>query len=230
MSVLTPLTRMVLTNAIYFKGGWQSKFDATSTKTAPFTLRDGKKAEVPLMQQTGEFGYGEFDMFVRRSGERVQVLELPYAGQELSMLVYLSEDPTGVERLPQWLGAAEFAQPKLGQFDVKVALPRFKAESNLSLKPTLMEMGMKTAFTEGKADFTGMYDGKPELYISHVLHKAFVDVNEEGTEAAAATAVVLKSRSAPRFVSFRADRPFVFAIRDNKTQALLFLGRYLGPT
>jgi len=219
---------MVLANAIYFKGNWQTKFDAKLTKDALFTRDDGTKATVPLMTQSGEFGYGEFTMYVRRSGEKVQVLELPYTGKELSMLVFLPEDPTGVQRLPQGLTAENLARPELRQQRVRVFLPRFKAESALSLKPVLIKMGMPTAFSD-QSDFTGMSPKGKDLVISHVLHKAFVDVNEEGTEAAAATAVVVKERSAPRETVFRADRPFVFAIRDTATGAVLFLGRYSGP-
>jgi serpin B len=226
--VITALTRMVLANAIYFKGDWQTKFDKKLTHDALFTRDDGTKATVPLMTQSGEFGYGEFTLDVRRSGEKVQVLELPYTGKELSMLVFLPEDPTGVQRLPQGLTAENLAKPELRPQRVRVFLPRFKAESALSLKPVLIKMGMPTAFSD-QSDFTGMSPKGKDLVISHVLHKAFVDVNEEGTEAAAATAVVVKERSAPRETVFRADRPFVFAIRDTATGAVLFLGRYSGP-
>jgi serpin B len=228
--VINGLTRMVLANAIYFKGDWQVQFDKKLTKDAPFTRDDGTRGTVPLMNLTGEFRYGETTLFyVERAGEKVQVLELPYAGRGLSMLVFLPEDPAFVHRLPRCLSAADFAAPKLDEQKVNVFLPRFKAESKLSLKPTLMDMGMKTAF--GGADFTGMSPEGKSLFVSAVLHKAFVDVNEEGTEAAAATGVVIAQRvSAPKEPKvFRADRPFVFAIRDNKTSAVLFLGRYCGP-
>jgi serine protease inhibitor len=110
-----------------------------------------------------------------------------------------------------------------------VYLPRFKVESEYSLQPVLEDLGMKAAFNPKIADFTGMHSGPERLFISHVLHKAFVEVNEEGSEAAAATAVVVKADSAVRETEFRADRPFVFAIRDNKTGTALFLGQYAGP-
>jgi serpin B len=228
--VLTALTRMVLTNAIYFKGTWQTQFDPKQTQNAAFTRETGSKATVPLMTQTGEFRYGEFTMEQMPSRpETVQVLELPYSGQELSLLVFLPDDPTGVQRLARWLTVERLARPELHKQRVRVFLPRFKAESALSLKPVLTAMGMPTAFSD-ESDFTGMSPKGKDLVISHVLHKAFVEVNEEGTEAAAATAVVIKERSAPREVVFRADRPFVFAIRDLATGAVLFLGRYTGPT
>jgi serpin B len=226
--VITALTRMVLANAIYFKSNWLYQFDKKNTKDAPFALADGKKAEVPLMHLTGKLNYGEMRTFVSRVGEITQVLELPYMGKALSMLVLLPEGRTGVHGLAQWLSGNTLANVKMSPTEVKVWLPRFKSESAISLKPVLEDMGMKAAF--GNADFTGMSPKGKELYISHVLHKAFVDVNEEGTEAAAATAVVVTGRSAPpEPKEFRADRPFVYVIRDNATGATLFMGRYTGP-
>jgi serpin B len=225
--VITALTRMVLANAIYFKSNWLYQFDKKKTADAPFTRDDGTKADVPLMTLTGKLNCGEFNMFVLRAGEKVQVLELPYAGKELSMFVFLPPDHTGVHRLAQWLSAKVIDNLQVKETDVKVFLPRFKAESAFSLKSVLMDMGMKLAFTS--ADFTGMSPKGKELYITHVLHKAFVDVNEEGTEAAAATAVVIGKSAAPKVKEFRADRPFVFLIRDNETGATLFQGRYTGP-
>lgn len=226
--VITALTRMVLANAIYFKSNWLYQFDKKNTKDAPFALADGKKAEVPLMHLSGKLNYGEMRTFVTRVGETTQVLELPYAGKGLSMLVLLPEGRTGVHGLARWLSGNSLANVKMAETDVKVWLPRFKSESAISLKPVLTDMGMKAAF--GNADFTGMSPKGKELYISHVLHKAFVDVNEEGTEAAAATVVVVKGRSAsPPPKEFRADRPFVYVIRDNATGANLFMGRYMGP-
>jgi len=225
--VITALTRMVLANAIYFKSNWLYQFDKKLTKDAPFTCDDGTKAEVPLMSLTGTLNCGEIHLG-GRSGLQVQVLELPYAGKELSMLVFLPAKGHGVERIAPRLPAQTLAKPALTPTDVKVFLPRFKAESFISLRPVLMDMGMKLAFTN--ADFTGLSSKGKELAITHVLHKAFVDVNEEGTEAAAATAVVIGRASAgPEPKVFRADRPFVFVIRDNATGAALFMGRYMGP-
>ena len=226
--VITALTRMVLANAIYFKGTWQTKFDKKYTNDAPFTRADGTKADVPLMHLTGEFNYGEMHVG-GRSGLAVQMLELPYAGKELSMLVILPEKKRSVDLIAARLTAQTLAEPPLAPLKVKVFLPRFKCESSFSLKPVLTDLGMKQAFDPKAADFFGMHTGQERLFISHVLHKAFVDVNEEGTEAAAATAVVVQFKSEPKETVFRADRPFVFAIRDNKTGAALFLGRYSGP-
>lgn len=226
--VITALTRMVLTNAVYFKGSWRFKFDPKQTKDAAFHHADGTKADVPMMSQSGEFEYGEFDL-PGPAGNRVQVLNMPYAGEKLSMTVYLPRDANGTGRLATVLSGADLGQPRLAERRVNVSLPRFKAETDYSLKPVLMDLGMNAAF--GGADFSGMHTGSGSPYISHVLHKAFVEVTEEGTEAAAATAVVIKERAgAPdESVAFRADRPFVFTIRDNKTGAVLFLGRYAGP-
>ena len=225
---LSSLTRMVLTNAIYFKGTWQYQFDKKLTKDAAFTREDGTKADVPLMHLKGTFNYGEFDTGMIRKSDPVQVLELPYAGRELSMLVYLPQNPRSTGRLIESLTYGT-PQTAMKSEKVNVYLPRFKAETKYSLNESLIDLGMKTAF--GPADFTGMHAGTEHLFISDVLHKAFVDVNEEGTEAAAATAVVIKREAAnveePK--EFRADRPFVFAIRDNATRAMLFLGRYSGP-
>jgi serpin B len=224
--VITGLTRMVLANAIYFKGNWQYQFDTKATKDAPFTRLDSTKVDAPLMHQTAEFKYGQAHIGGRTGGS-VQFLELPYAGQSLSMLVLLPGEPRMAERLALYLKDGNFIRTEMKKQRVKVWLPRFKAESEFLLNQPLMDMGMKQAF--GSADFSGMSSAGKNLPISHVLHKAFVDVNEEGTEASAATAVVIKERSLPRETIFRADRPFVYVIRDNKTGAALFMGRYMGP-
>ena len=226
--VLDHLTRMVLTNAIYFKGTWQYTFDKKNTADAAFTRTDNTKADVPMMSLTNKLNYGKTHLG-GRSGLGVQILELPYSGKELSMLVFLPEKGRSVDLIVPRITGQMLSDPMLAPTEVTVFLPRFKAESSLSLQPALMDLGMKAAFN--KADFHGMHTSDEYLFISHVLHKAFVEVNEEGTEAAAATAVVVKLDSAikePEPV-FRADRPFVFAIRDNKTGAALFLGRYSGP-
>ena len=234
--VLDSLTRTVLADAIYFKGTWLYQFDKKRTTDAPFTRPDGTRADVPLMAQTATLNYGESNMIViqegervpARAGEKVQVLELPYAGKELSMLVFLPETAAGTDWLAGWVTPERLARLELSPTEVRVSLPRFRVESAYSLVPVLTDLGMKAPFGPG-ADFTGLSPLGKQLYISHVLHKAFVDVNEEGTEAAAATAVVVKERAAPRVQEFRADRPFVFVIRDGATGAALFVGRYTGP-
>jgi serpin B len=228
--VIDALTRMVLTNAIYFKGNWASQFKKSNTKDQPFHLDGGTKAEVPLMHQAGTYSYGEATF---GSGERAQVLALPYVGKELSMIVLLPEAGK-LAALEAKLSAENLARwtAPLREQKVNVYLPRFKLEMDqpLFLNEPLIALGMKDAFDDEKADFFGMQSGKEVLYITAVLHKAFVDVNEEGTEAAAATGVVVGVRSAPaKPTVFRADRPFLFLIRDNATGSVLFLGRYSGP-
>jgi serpin B len=221
--MLDSMTRLVLTNAIYFKGNWARQFKKDQTKDAPFTLADGSKIQAPMMNQTAEFRYMETETF--------QGLELPYVKDELSMIILLPkavdgldelEESLTVENLSQWLG-------KLFRREVVVSVPKFKATSQFSLASTLALMGMKDAFTSA-ADFSGM-DGKKDLFISAVIHKAYVDVNEEGTEAAAATGVTMRLTSlGPNETPvFRADHSFVFLIRDNQTGGILFLGRLMNP-
>ena len=222
--VLTTDTRLVLTNAIYFKGDWASQFKKDLTKDAPFHLTADKKTDVPLMQQTGTFGY--FD------GGSFQALELPYVGKDLSMMVLLPKKIDGLADLEKDLTADKLAGwiGKLYEQKVIVSLPKFKTTQMMRMKPVLSEMGMPTAFSSN-ADLSGI-DGEPgDLNLSDVIHKAFVDVNEEGTEAAAATAVVIvtKSLAPPSTPEFRADHPFVFLIRDARNDSILFLGRLADP-
>jgi serpin B len=219
--VLDADTRLVLTNAIYFKGDWASQFKKDRTRQAPFQVSAKKKVTVPLMTQTARFNY--------LVGDGFQALELPYAGKDLSMVVLLPRKADGLADLEKKLTAEQLAGwlKGLRREKVTVVLPRFKATSEFSLKGTLSSMGMPTAFT-GRADFSGM-DGKRDLFLSAVVHKAFVDVNEQGTEAAAATGVVAKTVSAEIIADFRADHPFVFLIRDQRSDSILFLGRLADP-
>jgi serpin B len=218
--VVTPLTMLVLTNAIYFKGDWAAQFDKAETRDAPFTLLDRKQVSVPLMNQSGEFRYAE--------DADIQVVELPYAGEALSMVVLLPRQADGLPALEKSLNARKLADwlSKLRPRTVRVALPRFKMTSDFQLNDVLQALGMRDAFT-GAADFSGM-TGSRELFIGAVIHQAFVDVNEEGTEAAAATAVVMLKGSLPP--AFRADHPFLFLIRDMRSGSILFLGRVMNPT
>ncbi len=217
------MTRLVLTNAIYFKGKWASEFKPERTQDAPFTLLDGQKVNAAMMNQTAQFGYMETDA--------LQVLEMPYVNEELSMAILLPKKIDGVRRLEKELTLDNVSGWLTGlrKREVRVFLPRFKMTSEFELAKVLASMGMPDAFSS-KADFSGM-TGNRDLFISAVVHKAYVDVNEEGTEAAAATGVVMKLTSvAPPPPVFRADHPFVFLIRDNHTGSILFMGRLANPT
>lgn len=224
---LTRETRLTLVNAIYFKGSWVNKFKPEATHDEPFHVSPETSVTAPLMHQTDEFGYAEFPY--------LQVLELPYTGGEVSMVVLLPRTVDGIGKLEAQLtppNLAKWTAPLESQ-QVQVFLPKFKATSEFSLGRTLAEMGMPDAFIYGKADFSGM-DGARDLYISKVVHKAYVDVDEEGTEAAAATGVVMTRALAmpdeQPIPVFRADHPFLFLIRDNQTGSILFLGRVMDPT
>ncbi len=227
--ILNALTRLVLVNAIYFKGDWQSGFEPERTEETPFYLGSGATVQVPMMTQVFTFGYAEDD--------DLQILELPYAGENFSMVVLLPKEKDGLERLEQKLNLTNLGRwrNRIDKRRVKVFLPKFKTSSMFRLDDTLKAMGMNDAFDERRADFSGM-DGKELLYLAAVLHKAFVDVSEEGTEAAAATAVVVgrkmsaPSGSPPPPPVFRADRPFLFLIQENTTGCILFLGRVADPT
>lgn len=240
-SMFTSLTRAVLANAIYFKGDWVHKFDKDDTKDEDFTLESGQTVKVPMMKLVDndlEFRYAESD--------GVQILELPYKGDKLSMLVLLprTETPpnvqndehapeiTSMDELESILSADKLTEwrSKLSPTEVHIYLPKFTFETSYSLKDHLSAMGMDIAFADnGSADFSGM-DGTKLLYIDKVLHKAFVDVNEEGTEAAAATVVFMVFTSVgPRYVEFRADHPFIFLIQENRSGNILFMGKVANP-
>lgn len=224
--VLNSLTRLVLVNAIYFKGTWATEFDKKNTTPQPF-FTGSRKFDVPMMFRTmngrARVRYAELD--------GVQVLELPYQGGDVTMVVLLPQARDGLGALEKKLDAAQFERlvGALRPSEVDVFLPRFRIEQSFALAPTLQAMGMPQAFSERSADFSGM-SGRKDLYISAVIHKAFVEVNEEGTEAAAATAVVMMTKSVePLRWTFRADHPFLFALRDTKSGSVLFLGRLDDP-
>jgi serpin B len=222
--MMKPLTRLVLTNAIYFKGQWQSKFRKEGTVTEPFFFAAGQSNPVPMMHQGGHFRFAETD--------GMQVLELPYQGKRLSMVVLLPKEKNQLEKVVEpMLNPVSLAKTltavknKLGD----VALPRFEFKTSYSLETPLQQLGMRRAFSNG-ADFSGMTSAEA-LKIDFVVHKAFVKTDEEGSEAAAATAVGVARAPAPveeRF-SFRADHPFVFLIRDMQTGTVLFMGRVANP-
>ncbi len=223
--VITPLTRMVLANAIYFNAAWSHPFDEGGTRPRPFYLLDGSTVDVSMMRTTDEFGYAE--------GDGYQAVDLPYDANGLSMTVLLPDrgrfgefedslDSAMVGRIVEDLHART----------VELDIPKFEFESQFLLSEALKAMGMPNAFDSSTSDFSGM-DGRscragdnPCLYVREVVHKAFVSVNEEGTEAAAATGVVMQQESAPpRTARVTVDRPFIFLIRDGATDTILFVGR-----
>ena len=218
--VLNALTRLVLVNAIYFKGDWASQFDKKSTREMLFKLSPDKAVKTPMMYQKGQFGYW--------ADKDLQVLEMPYVGKQLSMVVLVPTRIDGLPQLEEELNVENLRRwtSQLRKRKVDTWLPKFKLECDFRLDKVLQAMGMVDAFTSN-ADLSGM-DGTDWLYISAALHKAFVDVNEEGTEAAAATAVV--SRAICMDPQFRADHPFVFLIQENQTGSILFIGRMTDPT
>jgi len=218
---LDPSNLLALVNAVYFKGDWASRFDPGRTGDAEFTLPDGETKLVPMMSQQGTFGYREFD--------HLQVLELPYEGERLSMIILLPQDRHGLGELEEELETRSLDAwlTSIPEEAVHVCLPRFTITwGTTDLAPHLSRMGMRDAFIPGSADFSGM-DGTRRLFIGLVLHKTFIDVNEKGTEAAAATAVLMKKGPQPHI--FRADHPFIFLIRENETGSILFLGRLADP-
>jgi serpin B len=221
---ISELTRLVLTNAIYFNAAWKYPFNEDmTTADGSFYLLDGGQVIVPMMRQTESFGYYK--------GEGYQAIELPYDGDELSMVIMLPASGD-FETFEQGLQAQQVSDIISGlQFtEVALTMPQFKFDSEFSLKDTLAEMGMRDAFSPGDADFSGM-TGNLELFISDVVHKAFVAVDEAGTEAAAATAVIVGATAMPGEppVEVTIDRPFIFLIRDIETGAILFVGRVLNP-
>ncbi len=218
--VLDGLTRLVLTDAVYFKGKWANQFKKEQTKNGPFILLDGQKIDVPMMKQTKEFGYTEVD--------DLQVLEMPYVKDELSMIILLPTKIDGLPDLERKLNYQNLSKwlAKMYAPTVDVSIPRFKMTQPFRLDETLQSMGMKNAFGRN-ADFSGM-NGTTDLFISSVIHKAYVDVNEEGTEAAAATEVEM-TLSIEQNPVFKADHPFIFLIRANKSGSILFIGRVMNP-
>ncbi|XP_069047021.1 leukocyte elastase inhibitor-like isoform X1 [Lepisosteus oculatus] len=224
------ITRLVLVNAIYFKGNWEKKFNEAATREAPFHLNKNETKPVQMMYLKAKFGL----TFIPEVS--CQILELPYLGKELSMLIMLpsaiEDDSTGLEKLERELTYGklmEWTKPEMMDVEeVEVSLPKLKFEETYDLKEVLKSMGMVDAFDSTRSDFSGMSSGS-ELFLSKVVHKSFVEVNEEGTEAAAATAAVMVLECARIIPHFTADHPFLFFIRHNKSQHILFYGRFCSP-
>jgi serpin B len=234
--VITAMTRLVLTNAVYFKGDWLYQFNESKTEDQDFTTSSGETVKVPMMQNTkgthprikdgqvtieNNFNYAEND--------DLQILELIYKGEEISMLILLPkdndlsslEDQLSQEKLDEWKG-------QMSEQEVYIYLPRFELDLKYMMAQDLIAMGMPTPFSTS-ADFSGM-DGSRLLQISDVIHQAYIKVDEEGTEAAAATAIVMRATSIePPSPTFRADHPFIFMIQERETGNILFMGRVNDP-
>jgi serpin B len=226
--VLDARTKLVLTNAIYFLGDWNKKFKKENTEEMDFFVSEDEIIDVDMMFMVYGFNYAEED--------GIQILEIPYKGNELSMLVVLPKLGE-MESLEQELSAKKIAEwnNNFERKSVRLFLPKFKFEIKTMLAQTLQKMGMPTAFSPG-ADFSGM-DGTKNLNIDQVIHQAFVAVDEKGTEAAAATAVVMKEMMAmpmdeepPKPIEFKADHPFMFMIQEKSTGSILFMGKVNDPT
>ncbi|XP_052473828.1 leukocyte elastase inhibitor isoform X13 [Carassius gibelio] len=226
-------TKLVLVNAIYFKGNWEKKFPKEATRDGQFKLNKAQTKPVKMMYQESKFPLG----FIPEMNS--QVLELPYVGKNLSMLIILpnkiQDETTGLQKLEKALTyekLMEWTKPnKMLQEQVQVSLPRFKMEESYDMKSLLISMGMEDVFDLQKVNLSGMSPNN-DLVVSKVIHKAFVEVNEEGTEAAAATGVVILGATAlkpedPKI--FIADHPFLFFIRHNPSNSILFYGRFCSP-
>jgi serpin B len=220
MGLIDTQTVLVLTNAIYFAASWKDKFEPANTSDASFIKLDGSQVTAPTMHQAKEHRYAE--------GDGWQAMELAYTGDDVSMVVLLPAAGT-FESYRSKLDAPHLANVVAGLKTrlVEVSLPKFRFTTQLKVKPALQALGMTDAFG-ANADFSGM-DGSRMLFIQDVVHEAFVSVDEKGTEAAAATAVLVGRTSAPERAVFNADRPFLILVRDNPTGALLFVGQVTNP-
>lgn len=223
--ILSPDTRLVLTNAIYFKGTWEWEFDKSDTREQDFKITPTNIVKSPMM-----FMEPKKATFNYLYNENLQILELPYKGDKLSMMILLPtkdlgsiEDNLTVENLESW--KSQMQEERLDA----IHLPKFEFDTKYMMKNTLSALGMPTAFDSEKADFSGMDEAR-DLFIAAVIHQAYVKVDEEGTEAAAATAVVVGVTSMPQLNIFNADHPFIFIIQQKDTGNILFMGRVNDPT
>ncbi|KAM8966458.1 leukocyte elastase inhibitor-like [Pelodytes ibericus] len=220
-------TKLVLVNAIYFKGDWAEKFNPQETREKQFRLSKNEQKVVKMMYQKKKFPFTYIPEI------NCRMLELPYKGYDLSMIIMLpdniEDDTTGLQKLEKELTLEKFQHwtETMSPIDVHVHLPKFKLEDSYKLKSDLSRMGMVDVFSAGSADLSGI-SGSANLFLSEVVHKSFVEVNEEGTEAAAATAGIAMFCMLME-EEFNADHPFIFLIRHNESKSILFLGRYASP-
>jgi serpin B len=224
---IAPDSVCVLINAIYFKGTWKLQFKKSQTHQAPFNLSPKKTINIPLMYQRG--------MHKLMTKETFQAVVLPYTGDGLSMIVLLPTKVGNLQLLEKQLTADALAEwvteiDKQPVQEIDLFLPKFKLSAGYDMISPCKELGITDAFDKAKADFSGMAWNKENLWIAQIKHKTFIDVNEVGTEAFAATVIEVQTESIPSYPVFRADHPFIFIIRDNVTGALLFIGRVVNPS
>lgn len=223
---IPPGTVLLIVSAIYFQGAWERPFNAASTQDLPFTLPDGSQKQVPTMYQSGRFSY--------LKGDNFQAVQLPYAGDAIYMTVMLPDEGTTAAQLVEGLTPEAWRDlpGKFASKEGKLFLPRFKLEYGVSLNDPLKQLGIDVAFDANRADFSGMRPTPPNVFISNVRHASFVEVNESGTEAAAATIVemgVTSMQPADDTFTMTVDRPFVLAIVDRQTNSPIFLGIVVAP-
>lgn len=223
---LNEFTVLVLVNTIYFKGLWKSRFSPENTRQEPFRRPDGETCQVSMMYQEGKFHY-------RRVAEGTQVLELPFKGDDITMVLVLPKPEKRLARVEREL-TPELLQEWLDELDetmLTVHLPRFRVEDSFSLKERLEEMGLVDLFSPRDSRLPGIVaNGRNDLYVSDAYHKAFLEVNEEGSEAAASTAIAIAGRSLnPNRVTFKANRPFLVFIREVALNTIVFMGRVANP-
>ncbi|XP_077876592.1 serpin B9-like [Ictidomys tridecemlineatus] len=226
MGSIDEQTRLVLVNAIYFQGIWDETFDKACTKEMPFKINQGDEWPVQMMWQEANFN------FIYISEAQTKVLELPYAGKTLSMIILLPDEDVDLsvvennltfEKFIAWTKAAS-----LQNIEVEVFLPRFKLQEDYEMKSVLQRLGMVDAFQPGQAELSAM-STETDLCLSKVVHKSVMEVNEEGTEAVAATGIVIVEDCSECIPTFHADHPFLFFIRHNETNTVLFCGRFSSP-
>jgi serpin B len=225
------LTKLILTNAIYFKGVWQVQFDEVNTTERDFIVSTDETIPVKTMRlndTSDKFNYTETD--------DLQILELPYTGDDISMMIFLPRAGVELSDVTNSLNREDYTSwiDEMYKTKADIYLPKFNFETSYGLNKYLIELGMVDAFSAYNADFSGI-DGRPDLYISSVLHKAFVEVNEEGTEAAAATAVIMNLKAMdpsepPERITFDCDHPFIFTIHHKETGTILFMGTVGNPS
>lgn len=228
-SDFSSFTRLTLVNAVYFRGSWKNQFRPENTRTFSFSRDDGTEVQTLMMYQQGDFYYGEFSDGSQEAGGVYQVLEMPYEGEDVSMMIVLPRQEVPLASLEPIVKAPlleEWANNVKRQ-KVEVYLPRFKVEQKLDLKSTLQQLGIHSIFTND-ADLSGMTDGK-ELFIGKAVQKAYLEVTEEGAEGAVGSGMIALTRTLVLYPQVMADHPFFFVIRHRRTGSILFMGRVMTP-